>query len=52
LQYNTDQRLVTSEDFKLLENMNVVTKEKYAEMTEVAKGLTLFMEDLQKKCAL
>eukprot|EP01116_Phalansterium_solitarium_P010063 TRINITY_DN24474_c0_g1_i1.p1 TRINITY_DN24474_c0_g1~~TRINITY_DN24474_c0_g1_i1.p1 ORF type:complete len:151 (-),score=35.36 TRINITY_DN24474_c0_g1_i1:101-520(-) len=39
----------TVEDFTLLENMNTATKEKYAEMTLVAKALTTFMENLQNK---
>ena len=45
-----DGLVVTSEDFKLLETMNLVTTERYKEITEQAKGLTSFMEDLQKKC--
>src|SRR5690348_14142629 len=40
----------TSEDFLLLEKMNNVTKDKYVDMTSITKGLTSFMEDLQKKC--
>lgn len=40
----------TSEDFKLLENMNNITREKYTEMTEITKNLTSFLDEMQKKC--
>jgi hypothetical protein len=41
---------VTSGDYKLLEQMNHVTTEKYKAMTDQATDLVLFMEELQKKC--
>jgi len=41
--------LATSEDYKLLENMNVVTKEKYGEMTTMAGKLGESMKLLQEK---
>jgi biogenesis of lysosome-related organelles complex 1 subunit 2 len=41
----------TSEDFKLLETMNNVTREKYKDMTEITKNLTAFMDEMQKKYA-
>jgi biogenesis of lysosome-related organelles complex 1 subunit 2 len=42
---------VTSNDYKLLEQMNVLTTEKYRAMTDQAADLTLFMQELQKKYA-
>jgi len=47
--YLKGELLATSEDYKLLESMNLAASEKYAEMTDVAKGLTSFMKDLQIK---
>jgi hypothetical protein len=49
-QSNSNYLLVTSEDFKLLETMNQLTKEKYSEMTTTTRGLADFMEQLQKRC--
>jgi hypothetical protein len=43
---------VTSSDYKLLEQMNHVTTEKYKAMTDQATDLVLFMEELQKKCTI
>jgi len=40
------------DEFKLLEQMNVVTKDKYAEMTASAAQLTSGMQSLQKKYEL
>lgn len=42
----------TSEEYKLLTQMNVMTREKYLEMTKVASLLTNEMTDLQQKCIL
>jgi len=47
--YLKGELLATSEDYKLLESMNLLASEKYVEMTDVAKGLTSFMKDLQIK---
>lgn len=47
---NADPRLANAEDFQLLTSMNLATADKYKEMCENTKNLTLFMEDLQKKC--
>lgn len=44
--------VVTSSDYKLLEQMNHVTTEKYKAMTDQATDLVLFMEELQKKCTI
>eukprot|EP00027_Filamoeba_sp_ATCC50430_P000036 CAMPEP_0168550440 /NCGR_PEP_ID=MMETSP0413-20121227/5641_1 /TAXON_ID=136452 /ORGANISM="Filamoeba nolandi, Strain NC-AS-23-1" /LENGTH=138 /DNA_ID=CAMNT_0008580901 /DNA_START=23 /DNA_END=435 /DNA_ORIENTATION=+ len=49
--YLQSELQVAAEDFKLLENMNNVTLEKYVEMTNTAQSLSTFMEDLQKKYA-
>ncbi len=43
---------MTSSDYKLLEQMNHVTTEKYKAMTDQATDLVLFMEELQKKCTI
>lgn len=40
----------TSEDYKLLETMNNMTKEKYVDMTNTAHGLVEYMTLLQQKC--
>jgi hypothetical protein len=42
--------IATSDEYKLLEQMNVMTREKYLEMTKVAALLTDEMTDLQQKC--
>eukprot|EP01121_Diplochlamys_sp_Union-15-3_P011392 TRINITY_DN3302_c0_g4_i1.p1 TRINITY_DN3302_c0_g4~~TRINITY_DN3302_c0_g4_i1.p1 ORF type:complete len:203 (-),score=48.73 TRINITY_DN3302_c0_g4_i1:19-579(-) len=47
--YLRGELLATSEDYKLLENMNNVTKEKYVEMTEMAVKLGEQMTLLQQK---
>eukprot|EP01112_Ceratiomyxa_fruticulosa_P020322 TRINITY_DN688_c0_g2_i1.p1 TRINITY_DN688_c0_g2~~TRINITY_DN688_c0_g2_i1.p1 ORF type:complete len:215 (+),score=67.18 TRINITY_DN688_c0_g2_i1:99-647(+) len=47
--YIKGELLATSEDYKLLENMNTLATEKYKEMTEAAVGLTTFMKALQEK---
>lgn len=47
---HTDAFLATSGDYKLLQQMNVVTKDKYVEMTGVVIGLTKNMEGIQQKC--
>jgi biogenesis of lysosome-related organelles complex 1 subunit 2 len=39
----------TSEDYKLLETMNNMTKEKYVDMTNTAHGLVEYMTLLQQK---
>jgi biogenesis of lysosome-related organelles complex 1 subunit 2 len=39
----------TSGDYQLLENINKITKEKYEEMTKIAKGLAEYMNSLQEK---
>merc|ERR1712093_737752 len=48
-EYIQGELLVTSSDYKLLEQMNHVTTEKYKAMTDQATDLVLFMEELQKK---
>ncbi len=40
----------TSEDYKLLETMNNMTKDKYVDMTNTAHGLVEYMTLLQQKC--
>ena len=40
----------TTEEYKLLERMNLVTKANYAEMTTHAAGLVQSMQALQEKC--
>lgn len=42
--------LATSEDFRLLENMNLAATEKYKEVSITSKNLTTFMQDLHAKC--
>lgn len=42
--------LGTTEEYKLLERMNLITKDKYAEMTEQASSLVNNMKALQEKC--
>lgn len=42
--------LATSEEYKLLEQMNVISKDKYAGMTQNTVELVKAMEDLQRKC--
>jgi len=49
--YLQSELQATSEDFKLLENMNNITREKYTEMTEITKNLTSFLDEMQKKYA-
>jgi len=41
--------LATTEEYKLLQQMNAVTRDKYLEMTNVASLLTKEMADLQQK---
>jgi len=48
-EYLKSELQATSLDFELLRNMNDATKEKYSELNTVAKNLSLFLEDLQKK---
>jgi len=47
--YLKGELTATTNDYKLLATMNSVCTTKYAEMTDVAKGLTSFMKDLQQK---
>jgi len=47
--YLRGELMATSEDYKLLENMNVVTKDKYGEMTSMAAKLGESMKLLQEK---
>ena len=42
--------LATTAEYKLLESMNLVTKEKYEEMTSHAGSLVNNMKALQEKC--
>lgn len=49
--YNTNAfNIAVIDDFKLLETMNKVTTERYAEMTNTAAGLVNYMKELQEKC--
>lgn len=41
-----------TEDYVLLEQMNAVTTQKYAEMAGTAESLTEFMTQLRDKCKL
>jgi len=47
--YLKGELTATTNDYKLLANMNAVCSNKYTEMSEVASGLTSFMKDLQQK---
>jgi len=47
--YLKGELTATTNDYKLLANMNSVSSTKYMEMSEVARGLTSFMKDLQQK---
>lgn len=44
--------IATTEEYKLLERMNLVTCDKYSEMTVQAASLVNNMKALQEKCAL
>ncbi|CAJ0961346.1 unnamed protein product [Ranitomeya imitator] len=43
------ERLATSEDYKLLENMNKLTCLKYMEMKDIAGNISRNLKDLNKK---
>eukprot|EP00026_Physarum_polycephalum_P019736 Phypoly_transcript_21895.p1 GENE.Phypoly_transcript_21895~~Phypoly_transcript_21895.p1 ORF type:complete len:147 (+),score=37.34 Phypoly_transcript_21895:132-572(+) len=47
--YLKGELTATTNDYKLLASMNAVASSKYSEMSEVARGLTSFMKDLQQK---
>jgi len=47
--YLKGELTATTNDYKLLASMNAVCSSKYTEMSEVARGLTSFMKDLQQK---
>eukprot|EP01113_Clastostelium_recurvatum_P018150 TRINITY_DN2140_c0_g1_i3.p1 TRINITY_DN2140_c0_g1~~TRINITY_DN2140_c0_g1_i3.p1 ORF type:complete len:194 (-),score=58.52 TRINITY_DN2140_c0_g1_i3:36-617(-) len=49
--YLRGELTATTEDYKLLESMNILATEKYKEMTDTAGGLTAFMQSLQDKYA-
>lgn len=38
------------EEYKLLERMNLITKDKYNDMTTIAHSLVLSMQALQERC--
>lgn len=40
----------TSEDYKLLENMNKLTSLKYLEMKDIAINISRNLKDLNQKC--
>ena len=41
---------VSLDDYELLEKLNQLTKQKYVEMDNVAKGLITRMEQINEKC--
>jgi len=47
--YLHNELLVTSEDYKLLHQMNVITRDKYVEMTKMTTQLVSGMTELQTK---
>uniref|UniRef100_A0A6B2LQJ2 Biogenesis of lysosome-related organelles complex 1 subunit 2 n=1 Tax=Arcella intermedia TaxID=1963864 RepID=A0A6B2LQJ2_9EUKA len=47
--YLNNELLVTSEDYKLLHQMNLLTKDKYADMTAMTSQLVASMNELQLK---
>eukprot|EP01123_Difflugia_compressa_P006337 TRINITY_DN18533_c0_g1_i1.p1 TRINITY_DN18533_c0_g1~~TRINITY_DN18533_c0_g1_i1.p1 ORF type:complete len:200 (+),score=59.60 TRINITY_DN18533_c0_g1_i1:31-600(+) len=47
--YIQNELLITNEDYKLLHQMNVITKDKYAEMTQMTQQLVVGMTELQTK---
>ncbi|CAM0138240.1 unnamed protein product [Umbelopsis sp. WA50703] len=50
-EYTKGELIASSENYKLLETMNNVTKEKYAEMSEMAQRLVKDMSKLQSTYA-
>ena len=42
----------SSEEYKLLEQMNKVTLTKYVEMKQIASNISKAMKDLNEKCKL
>ncbi|KAE8590865.1 hypothetical protein XENTR_v10018233 [Xenopus tropicalis] len=48
--YLTGELTTTSEDYKLLENMNKLTSLKYMEMKDIAGNISRNLKDLNKKC--
>uniref|UniRef100_A0A6I8SXU5 Biogenesis of lysosome-related organelles complex 1 subunit 2 n=1 Tax=Xenopus tropicalis TaxID=8364 RepID=A0A6I8SXU5_XENTR len=49
--YLTGELTTTSEDYKLLENMNKLTSLKYMEMKDIAGNISRNLKDLNKKYA-
>ncbi|XP_061315296.1 biogenesis of lysosome-related organelles complex 1 subunit 2 isoform X2 [Pezoporus flaviventris] len=49
--YLTGELTATSEDYKLLENMNKLTSLKYLEMKDIAINISRNLKDLNKKYA-
>ncbi|XP_068955628.1 biogenesis of lysosome-related organelles complex 1 subunit 2-like [Petaurus breviceps papuanus] len=49
--YLTGELTVTSEDYKLLENMNKLTSLKYLEMKDIAVSISRNLKDLNQKYA-
>ncbi|XP_027724532.1 biogenesis of lysosome-related organelles complex 1 subunit 2-like [Vombatus ursinus] len=49
--YLTGELTATSEDYKLLENMNKLTSLKYLEMKDIAVNLSRNLKDLNQKSA-
>ncbi|KAM3913628.1 biogenesis of lysosome-related organelles complex 1 subunit 2 isoform 1-T6 [Leptodactylus fuscus] len=49
--YLTGELIATSEDYKLLENMNKLTCLKYMEMKDIAGNISRNLKDLNKKYA-
>ncbi|CAO2585601.1 Biogenesis of lysosome-related organelles complex-1 subunit 2 [Lemmus lemmus] len=48
--YLTGELTATSEDYKLLENMNKLTSLKYLEMKDIAINISRNLKDLNQKC--
>ena len=48
--YLTGELTATSEDYKLLENMNKLTSLKYLEMKDIAVNISRNLKDLNQKC--
>ncbi|XP_036617833.1 biogenesis of lysosome-related organelles complex 1 subunit 2-like [Trichosurus vulpecula] len=49
--YLTGELTATSEDYKLLENMNQLTSSKYLEMKDIAVNVSKNLKDLNQKYA-
>eukprot|EP01125_Pyxidicula_operculata_P007240 TRINITY_DN2465_c0_g1_i1.p1 TRINITY_DN2465_c0_g1~~TRINITY_DN2465_c0_g1_i1.p1 ORF type:complete len:107 (-),score=29.70 TRINITY_DN2465_c0_g1_i1:367-666(-) len=48
--YLQSELLATSDDYKLLQQMNAIERDKYVEMTKLAQTLVTNMGGLQEKC--